>query len=84
VGVVDEAVEDGVGIGWVADDVVPSADGQLRGDHCRAPSGAFLQDLQKVVACPRVKRLQPPVVKDQEIRPGEADRGPWTTVPLIG
>ena len=32
----DEAVEDGVGVGWVADDVVPSVDGQLRGDHCRA------------------------------------------------
>ena len=37
-GVADEAVEDGVGVGWVADDVVPPVDGRLRGDHCRAPS----------------------------------------------
>ena len=28
VGVMDEAVEDGVGVGWVADDVVPSVDGR--------------------------------------------------------
>ena len=45
----DEADEDGVGVGGVADDVVPSVDGQLGGDHCRAPSVAFLQDLQMVI-----------------------------------
>lgn len=59
----DEAVEDGVGVGWVTDDVVPSVDGELRGDHRRAASVAFLQDLQKVVAGACVQWLKPPVVK---------------------
>ena len=58
----------------LADGFVPSVDGQLRCDHCRAASVAFLQDLQKVVAGACVKRLQPPVVKDQEIRPSEASQ----------
>ena len=71
----DEAVEDGVGVGWVADDFVPSVDGQLRGDHCRAAAVAFLQDLQKVMAGARVERRQAPVVQDQEIRPAEALQG---------
>ena len=35
-GVVDEAVEDSVGVGRIADDVVPATDGNLRGDERRA------------------------------------------------
>ena len=29
----NEAIKDCVGVGWVADDVVPSVDGRLRGEH---------------------------------------------------
>jgi hypothetical protein len=35
-GVLDEAVEDGVGIGWVADDLVPFVDRDLAGQDGRA------------------------------------------------
>ena len=40
-GVVDEAVEDGVGIGWVADDLVPFVDRDLAGQDGRAAAVSF-------------------------------------------
>ena len=46
-----------------AERVAGSAGDQLRGDHCRVPSVAFLQNLQKVVAGACVQWLKPPVVK---------------------
>ena len=36
VGVVDDAIEDGVGKSWIADDLVPALDRQPTGDHDRA------------------------------------------------
>ena len=53
-GVVDKAVEDGVGVGWIADNLVPAIDGYLRGDDRGAAAVAFLDDLQDVVALLRV------------------------------
>jgi hypothetical protein len=35
-GVMDEAIEDGVGIGRIADDLVPFVDGDLAGEDGRA------------------------------------------------
>ena len=52
-GVVDEAVEDGVGEGGVADHLVPCVDRHLAGDDGRAPSVAVLEDLQQVRAARR-------------------------------
>jgi hypothetical protein len=34
--VVDDAIEDGVGLGWIADQVVPLVDGDLTGDDGRS------------------------------------------------
>jgi hypothetical protein len=49
VSVVDEAVEDGVGVGGHADDGVPVGDRQLAGDDGGAPAVAIFEDLQQVV-----------------------------------
>ena len=49
-GVVDDAVEDGVGQSWVADQVVPAVHGDLAGDQRGAAAVAILDDLQQVVA----------------------------------
>jgi hypothetical protein len=46
-GVVDEAVEDGVGVGRVADDLVPFVDRDLAGEDGRATAVAFFEDLIK-------------------------------------
>ena len=48
VGVVDDAVEDGVGQCRVADDLVPALDRQLAGDQQRAGVVAVLDDFEQV------------------------------------
>lgn len=45
VSVVDEAVEDGVGVGWIADDIVPFVDWKLAGDDRGSSSMAFFKNL---------------------------------------
>ena len=67
----DEAVEDGVGIGRVADDGVPAFDGELAGDDSGAASVAFLEDLEQVVSGLGVERLETPVVEDEELDAAE-------------
>ena len=44
-GVVNEAVKDGVGIGRVADKGMPFVDGDLAGEDRRAATVTFLDDL---------------------------------------
>ena len=59
----NQAVEDGVGEGGVADHVVPSVDGQLaRHDSCFATI-AFVDDLHQVAALRRGQLLGPPIVE---------------------
>ena len=50
VGIVDKPVENGVGIGGIADDLMPAIDGKLRGDHRRFAAIAFFEDFQKIMA----------------------------------
>ena len=62
-GVVDEAIEDGVGVGGVPDQGVPVGDGELAGDQGGSAAIAFLQDFQKVMAGLGVEGLESPVVQ---------------------
>ena len=71
-GVVDEAVEDGVGVGRLADDGMPGRDRQLAGDDGGAPAVAVLKDLEQVVTGLGVQRFQAPVVQDQQLHGGQA------------
>ncbi len=48
--VMDEAVDDRVGDGRLANDLVPGRDGELRGDEGRAIAPAILEDLQEIPA----------------------------------
>ena len=70
-GVVDQAVEDGVGVSRVADQCVPLVDRELAGDDGGAAAVAVLEDLQEVVAGGGVERLETPVVEDEEIDAAE-------------
>jgi hypothetical protein len=45
IGVVDDAIEDGVGESRVADDIVPLVEGELAGNERRAAAIAVLDDL---------------------------------------
>ena len=47
-GIVNETIEDGVGVSGIADNFVPAVDGELGSNHRGAASVAFLEDFQKV------------------------------------
>ena len=49
-GVVHDAIENGIGESWLADDVVPAADRQLAGEQGRGAAVAILDDLER--RCP--------------------------------
>jgi hypothetical protein len=68
---VDETVQDGVSIGRIADDFVPSVDWELGGDHGGAASVSFLEDFQEVVSGGGGERLQAPVIEDEQIGAAE-------------
>jgi hypothetical protein len=72
IGVVQETVEDGVGDGGIADDLVPAIHGQLAGDDGGASLVAILDDLEQVAALLVVELLGSPVVEDEQVGPGEA------------
>ena len=58
-GVVDQAVEDGVGDGGIADDLVPTIDRELAGDDDRAGLIAVFDDLQQIAALLGVEPREP-------------------------
>ena len=66
-GIVNEEVEDGVGIGWIADDFMPTVDWKLRGDHGGAAPIAIFEDFKEIMPGGGIERLQPPVVKNEKI-----------------
>ena len=49
-GVVDEAVEDSVGQGRLADEIVPAVDWELAGDQGGGATVAVVDDLQQIAA----------------------------------
>jgi hypothetical protein len=70
-GVVNEAVEDGVGICRITDESVPFVDGDLTGENGRATPIAFLEDLVEVTTGTGIERFEAPIVEDQELDAGE-------------
>ena len=70
-GIVDEAIEDGVGVSWVADQCVPLVDRQLACDEGRTAAVAILEDFQEIVAGAGIERSEAPVVEDEQIDAAE-------------
>jgi hypothetical protein len=67
VSVVDETVENGVRIGWVANNFMPFVYRELTCDDGRSAAISFLKDFEKIVARGGIERFQFPVVQDQKI-----------------
>jgi hypothetical protein len=67
VGVVNEAVEDGVGEGRIADDLAPLLDRNLAGDDRRSTLMAVFEDFEEIALFGLGERRQAPVVQDQEL-----------------
>lgn len=62
-GVVDEAIQDGVSQGRVGDDGVPLVDGDLRGHDSGAGLTAIVDHLQQVARLGRCQGCEAPVVQ---------------------
>src|SRR5712672_2931865 len=71
VGIVNETIEDGVGVSGIADNFVPAVDGELGSDHRGAASVTFLEDFQEIMPGGGVERLQAPIVEDQKVGAAE-------------
>ena len=56
-GVVHQAIEDGIGQRWVADDFIPTLNRHLAGDDQRTGLVAVLDNFQQIVALLGVKWL---------------------------
>ena len=67
----DEAIEDGIGQGWVAYSLVPVFDGQLAGDDSGSAAVAVFEDFQKVTAFRSGEDSKAPIVDDQHIHAGD-------------
>jgi len=65
-GIVNEAVQDGVGVGIVAYRVMPGRHWKLAGDDGGAAAIAIFQDLEQIMACLGIEGLEAPVVQDQQ------------------
>src|SRR6201987_5224806 len=70
-GVVNQPIEDGVGISRVADEGVPFVDRDLAGEDGRAAPIAFLEDLVEVTTGTGVEWFEAPIVEDEELNAGE-------------
>src|SRR5580692_5154741 len=71
VGIVDDAIEDGVGIGRIADKVMPFVHGDLAGDDGRSTAVALFDDFKEIVTRGGVERFEPPVVENQQLHAAE-------------
>ena len=66
--VVDEAIQDGVAEGWVADNVVPMFNRDLTGDDGGGVTVAIIEDLQKVAPFGRIENRKTAVPVGNLIR----------------
>ena len=73
------AVEDGIGEGGIADDLVPGVDGKLAGDQRGTGAVSVFDDLHQVAPLARSKAIRPPVINDQQVRFGQVPKLPRVT-----
>src|SRR5262245_25907549 len=66
-----QAVQDRIGNGNVANPAMPVLGGKLRGDDGGTVLGAVVDDLQEVFASDGLQRMQSPVIEHQGIDLGE-------------
>ena len=66
IGVVNDAVEDGVGEGWNADQVTPAVDGNLAGDDERAFVVAILDAFEQMARLIGGERFGSPIIQDEQ------------------
>jgi len=68
---VNEAVQDRVSQGGIADNFVPMLDGDLAGDDGRGATVAIIKDLEQVAPFGLIKNRETPVIEYQELNAAE-------------
>jgi hypothetical protein len=69
--IVDEAVQDGVGVSGVANDLMPGRQGELGGDDRRPAAVSLLENFEQIVTGAGVEGFEAEVVENEQI--GAAD-----------
>ena len=82
--VVNEAIEDGVRIGRIADHLVPLLDGKLAGDEGRAAAIALFEDFKQIVARVGIEGFEAPIVENEKIDARERFEEPGVTAVAAG
>src|SRR5215472_3591989 len=76
VSIVDDAVEDGVGQGRLANQVVPAVDWDLASDQRGAAAVTVFNDFQHIVTLLGPERLETPIIEDQQLDAAERAHQP--------
>ena len=76
IGVVNDAVEDGVGERGNADQVMPAVDGNLAGDDERALVVAILDDFEQIARLIGGERFGSPIIQDEQFDAREGAQEP--------
>ncbi len=69
--VVNDAIENGVSVGGITDQLVPFVDWDLAGDDRRSPTVAFFEDFEEVMAGGGIERLKTPIIEDEQLHTAE-------------
>ena len=83
-GVVDEAIQDGVGIGGITDDAVPGGYGELAGGDRRSTAGTVFEDFKQIVTGLFVEWLEAPVVQYQQLNMAQGALQPGVSAIAAG
>ena len=70
-GIVNEAIHDGVGVSGIVDDLMPTVHGKLGCDDGRASPISLLEDFEEIMPGAGVEWLQPPIVEDEQVGAAE-------------
>lgn len=65
--VMDDAIEDGVGDGRLADHFVPCRHGELGSDQSGFPAVTFFEDFQEVETLLIIEAVRAPVVENEQL-----------------
>ena len=69
--IVDEAVQDGVGVGGIPHNLVPGGQGELGGDDRRPAAVSLLEDFEQIVPGAGVEGFEAEVVENEQIGAAE-------------
>lgn len=82
--IVNEAVQDRVGVGRIVYGLMPAGHGKLADDEGGALTVSILEDFEQMVPGVAVERLKTLIVQDQQIDPGKVFHASSDTAVTLG